>query len=91
MKAATINQLKKTLVQRDPGEVLEACLRLARFKRDNKELLTYLLFASQDEQAYVNDVCQEIDELFSEINRTTMYYAKKGLSLIHISEPTRPY
>ena len=82
MKAATINQLKKTLVKRDPGEVLEACLRLARFKRDNKELLTYLLFASQDEQAYVNDVCQEIDELFSEINRTTMYYAKKGIRKI---------
>ena len=82
MKAATITELKKTLVQRDPGEVLEACLRLARFKRDNKELLTYLLFASQNEQSYVNDVCQEIDELFSEINRSTMYYAKKGIRKI---------
>ena len=30
----------------------------------------------------MNDVCQEIDELFSEINRSTMYYAKKGIRKI---------
>ncbi len=82
MKAASIHELKKTLVKRDPGEMLEACLRLARFKKDNKELLTYLLFASQDEQGYINEVCQEIDEMFREINRSTMYFAKKGIRKI---------
>lgn len=82
MKAATISELKKALVKRDPGEMLEACLRLARFKKDNKELLTYLLFASQDEQGYINEVCQEIDELFRDINRSTMYFAKKGIRKI---------
>ena len=36
MKAATIAELKRTLVTLDQGELLEAVLRLARFKKDNK-------------------------------------------------------
>jgi len=53
MKAATIAELKRTLVTLDQGELLEAVLRLARFKKDNKELLTYLLYLSKNEASYV--------------------------------------
>ena len=65
MKAATIAELKRTLVTLDQGELLEAVLRLARFKKDNKELLTYLLYLSKDESAYVRLLCEGIDEQFS--------------------------
>jgi hypothetical protein len=65
MKAASIAQLKKELVQLEHGELLDACLRLARFKKDNKELLTYLMFLQQDETAFANSLCAEIDEQFS--------------------------
>lgn len=65
MQAASIAEIRKALVQLDQGELLDACLRLARFKKDNKELLTYLLFLSQDEQAYVSYLCGEIDEQFA--------------------------
>lgn len=64
MDAATIAQLKKELVQLDQGELLEAILRLAKFKRDNKELLTYLLFLSDNESAYISTLCKDIDEQF---------------------------
>lgn len=64
MKAASIAELKKTLVTLEQGELLEACLRLARFKKDNKELLTYLLFLSDDEPGYVSYLCELIDEQF---------------------------
>jgi len=66
MQAASIAELKKALVQLDQGELLDACLRLIRFKKDNKELLTYLLFLSEDEQAFVTCLCDEIDEQFFE-------------------------
>jgi len=79
MKAASLSQIKKQLVKLDQGEMLEACLRLARFKRDNKELLTYLLFASEDEEVYAASLCAEIDELFQSINKSSLYYAKKGI------------
>lgn len=65
MKAASIAELKKALVRLEQGELLDACLRLARFKKDNKELLTYLLFLSENEQGYANYLCELIDEQFA--------------------------
>ena len=65
MKAASIAELKKELLRLEHGDLLEACLMLARFKKDNKELLTYLLFLSDNERGFVSSLCQEIDEQFS--------------------------
>ena len=66
MQAASIANLKKALVKLDQGELLDACLRLARFKKDNKELLTYMLFLAEDETGYANYLCREIDQYFEE-------------------------
>ncbi len=82
MKAATLNELKKELLELPPQNVVELCLRLAKFKKESKELLTYLLFEAHDEQAYVRGVKQEIDSLFEDINTATMYLAKKSLRKI---------
>ncbi|MCD4730989.1 MAG: hypothetical protein K8R74_10335, partial [Bacteroidales bacterium] len=68
MKAASISQLKQELKNRSSTELLEIGLRLARFKKENKELLTYLLFEIQDEQAYIESIKKEIDRQFQEIN-----------------------
>ena len=83
MKAASIHELKKQMVKLDHGDLLEACLRLARFKKDNKELLTYLLFESRDESQYITTVCTEIDELFKAIkHKKKLYFAKKSVRKI---------
>ncbi len=60
MKAATISELKKELVKLEHDELLDACLRMAKFKVNNKELLTYLLFKSHDEEGYADELCNEI-------------------------------
>jgi len=70
------------LRQRSPNELLELCLRLARFKKENKELLTYLLFDSSNEHAYIENVKKELDEQFRQINRTSPYFIKKGIRKI---------
>ena len=44
MKAATVKQLKDELKHSTSEELMNLCLRLSRFKKENKELLTYLLF-----------------------------------------------
>lgn len=62
MKPATIRELKRALAPLPREELLDACLRLAKFKVDNKALLTYLLLKSGDEAGYVDEVCAEIDE-----------------------------
>lgn len=82
MKAATLAEIKRSLKEREPEEVIQLCLRLGRFKKDNKELLTYLLFEAQDEAGYVSLLKEEIDDLMDEINLKHLYYVKKGLQKI---------
>jgi hypothetical protein len=52
MKAASIHELKKELLHLDEKSLVATCLRLARYKKDNKELMTYLLFEAHDEEGY---------------------------------------
>ena len=82
MKTASVHELKQELSTTKPADLVELCLRLARFKKENKELLTYLLFEAHDEQTYVDGVKKEISELFGEINQSSLYYAKKTLRKI---------
>ncbi len=82
MKAASVNEIKKAIQGLNEKEVQEFCLRLAKFKKENKELLTYLLFEAQDENAYVENVKQEMDELFDTVPRSSVYLVKKVLRKI---------
>src|SRR6266513_3023313 len=82
MKAATIREIKQELSTVKSPELIELCLRLARFKKENKELLTYLLFEAHDEPEYINSIKKETDELFETINLSHLYFAKKTLRKI---------
>ena len=68
--------------QRSPGDLLELILRLSRFKKENKELLTYLLFESEDERAYIESIKREMDEQFEQINTSSTYFVKKSIRKI---------
>ncbi|WP_438972659.1 hypothetical protein [Polaribacter sp.] len=82
MKASTIKQLKDELINKSASELKELCLQLARFKVENKELLTYLLFEASDEDQYVLNCKSFIDELFSEIDTKNAYYVRKKIRKI---------
>ncbi len=82
MKAATIKELKQELSYRSQKELLELCLRLSRFKKENKELLTYLLFESSDEMGYIQSIKEEVDLQFEKINRKSYYYIRKSIRKI---------
>ena len=82
MKPATVAEIRRELKGRSQTELVEYCLRLARFKKDNKELLSYLLFDADDEAGYVDAVKYFISDSFDEINKSHIYYAKKGVQKI---------
>src|ERR1700742_3436198 len=82
MKAASIQEIKEELKSLSPSRLAELCLRLAKFKKDNKELLTYLLFESADEAAYIENVKKEIDEEFAGLPKPNLYLTKKSLRKI---------
>ena len=89
MKAVTVKELNQELTFRTPKELREICLRLSRFKKENKELLTYLLFESSSEPAYIENVKKEMDEQFDQINTKNYYFIKK--SVRKILKNTRKY
>jgi hypothetical protein len=76
MKSATVTELKQALQEKSGKEVVELCLRLSRFKKENKELLTYLLFESENESAYIEMIKEEIDQNFEEIPSSINFYLR---------------
>lgn len=82
MKAASVSTIKKELKQLSSEELIAICLRLSKFKKENKELLTYLLFEAHNESGYIEIVKAEIDEQFATINTSSFYYIKKSVRKI---------
>ena len=82
MKAVTLPEIKKELNMLSHQETQELCLRLARFKKENKELLTYLLFESHNESDYIQTVKSYIDDEFEVINTNSYFYIRKSVRKI---------
>lgn len=79
MKAAGSSEIKKALKEKTTAELIELCLRLARFKKENKELLTYLLFEAEDLPAYLQLVKDEMSEGMDPIRSGNVFLAKKTI------------
>ena len=79
MKAASVVEIRKALKHCDEEELSALVLRLARFKKENKELLTYLMFESGHEDSYVAGVKEEMDLLIGQINTNSQYYIRKSM------------
>jgi len=82
MKPASVQEIKQELNELKQQELVAICQRLARFKKENKELLTYILFESHNEQGYVEGIKGEIDDLIGTINKSHIYFAKKTIRKI---------
>jgi len=79
VKTASLNELKNELSSQKADEILALCLRLAKYKKENKELLTYLLFEAFDEHGYIENIKKEIDLQLEGMNKNNVYYIKKSL------------
>lgn len=82
MKTVSIKDLKTELSHNSNTELIELILRLSKFKKENKELLSYLLFESGNEDGYINRIQNEMDEQFNLINTKTYYLIKKSVRKI---------
>ena len=80
MKTATLNELKKELNELPQKQLVELCLTLAKYKKDNKEFLDYLLFEAHNKTSFVAEVKKQIDSHFSELKtQSNLYFVKKSL------------
>jgi hypothetical protein len=81
--SATIQEIKKELEERSLKEVIAYCLTLAKYKKDSKEFLSYLLFESADPSLFSAKVKEEVDEHFSVLKaEKNLYFTKKSLRKI---------
>lgn len=79
MKAASLQEIKQELQTLSASELSGLVQRLARFKKENKELLTYLLFESYDINAYIGSVRKEMDDGMLDLHPRQIYLAKKTI------------
>lgn len=79
MKISSIHSLKSELNEKTNLELVNYCLRLAKYKKENKELLTYLLFDSENEGYYIESIQDEMREAFKELVSKPRYLRQKLL------------
>ena len=67
MKSASSNEIKAALHNLSPKELQLICMRISKYKRENKELLTYLLYEADNESQYIENIKAEIDSYFENL------------------------
>jgi len=82
MKTASLKEIKTELGHATNKELMDLCLRLAKSKKENKELLTYILFESHDETAYIENLKTRTRNEFEAINTQNFHYIKKSIRKI---------
>jgi hypothetical protein len=82
METSSLSELKKELSLLPAKDVVEICMKIVRYKKENKELLHYLLFYAHDEQTYIDTVKKEITFLFKDSLIFTLYLSKKTIRKI---------
>jgi hypothetical protein len=60
MKPATISELKSALSLLNQKELIAVCAKMASFRKENKALLTYLLFEADDQAMFIKNVKEEM-------------------------------
>lgn len=92
MKATSTNQIKKTLLELEPVELSTLVLRMAKYKKENKELLSYLLYESADEGQFIESVKSEIDEAFDTLVYSGSYkYTKQIRKILRLIQKPIKY
>ncbi|MDN3548294.1 hypothetical protein [Mucilaginibacter aquaedulcis] len=79
-----LQHIKKE-IQHLPHEQLgELLLRLARYKKENKELLAYLLFEAHDQVAFIEKVKAEAGFMFSQLPALSYTAAKSMRKILRL-------
>ncbi len=76
MQTTTLVQQKKELARLEKNELVDFCIKLAKYKKENKELLNYLLYDAYDPLQYADQVKLFLEPEFSTLQKSPYYSAK---------------
>ncbi len=71
-----LQSVKKELQHLSSSQLTDLCLRLAKYKKENKELLSYLLFEAGNEAGYIEGIKEEVEDLYKTLPHHSYYQAK---------------
>lgn len=84
MKPEKLSDLKKELLNHNVHELTEICLRLAKYKKENKELLSYLLFDATEPMEYAEQVKNSLIDDFKSMQKHYFYSTKSLRKIIRL-------
>lgn len=84
MQAERLSDIKKELKALGTPEIIEICLKLAKYKKENKELLSYLLFHSSDSGSYISSVKTFLQENFQQLSSSPYQRAKELRKILRL-------
>jgi hypothetical protein len=84
MDSPKLAELKKELNFQDIHELKELCLKIAKYKTENKELLHYLLFYQHRKDDYIALVKELIVREFDDLHPSIYYVGKQLRKLTRI-------
>lgn len=79
-----IAEIKKELQHLDNTQLTELCLRLVRYKKENKELTGYLLFDADNERAFIDSLMAENGLMFSQLPHNNYQLAKSLRKILRL-------
>ena len=79
MRAASLAQIKSELKEKSREELLELCVKMAKFKVLNKEYLTYLIFEAEQEAEFIQLVKETMNDMLDDMNTSSLFYMKKTI------------
>lgn len=84
MKLEKLTDIKKELSRKNVQELTDLCLRLAKYKKENKELLNFLLFDADDPLQYAEQVKSFLENDFKTLQKHHFYSTKSLRKILRI-------
>ena len=84
MRTEKLSDIKKELKSLNSEALTEICLRLAKYKKDNKELLSYLLYEADNPLNYAEQVKADLLISFKNLNRSAYTSTKELRKIVRL-------
>lgn len=84
MRVEKLNDIKKELRQLNAEALTEICLRIAKYKKENKELLSYLLYDADKPLNYAEEVKSTLLLSFQNLNKSSYTSTKELRKIVRI-------
>lgn len=83
MKSYSLNDIKKEITHLQQKDLIQLCVNVAKFKKENKDYISFILFESHNKRAYLEDVKNDIkSQIISFEGNYFKYDFKKKLRVL---------